>query len=185
MTRVIGVDQSYTGFGYCNGFGSAFKQNFPNAKYLSQPHRLVAIRDWYIDLLKAEMKQEAAAQNYADVQVFMEGYAFGAKVNREILGELGGVVKVATLEITGHPPTMVPPTVLKKFVTSKGNAKKNEMLLGVYKQWGVTYADDNVADAYALRQFGLAYLGFEKSDPTGKEWTQYQLDAVKKAKADK
>ena len=47
-------------------------------------------------------------------------------------------------------PLKVPPMTLKKFAAGKGNAKKQEMLLQIYKRWGVEFTDDNAADAYAL-----------------------------------
>ena len=47
-------------------------------------------------------------------------------------------------------PLQVPPTTLKKYATGKGTAKKQEMLLQIYKRWGVEFNDDNAADAYAL-----------------------------------
>jgi crossover junction endodeoxyribonuclease RuvC len=39
---------------------------------------------------------------------------------------------------------------LKKFAAGKGNAKKQEMLMMMYKRWGVEFSDDNAADSYAL-----------------------------------
>jgi crossover junction endodeoxyribonuclease RuvC len=39
---------------------------------------------------------------------------------------------------------------LKKYAAGKGNAKKQEMLLQIYKRWGMEFSDDNAADAYAL-----------------------------------
>jgi crossover junction endodeoxyribonuclease RuvC len=82
------------------------------------------------------------------------------------------VVKLVVLDVVKKPPLIVPPTSLKKFVTGRGNAKKNEMLLGVYKQWGVEFSDDNQADAFALEKFGLAYLGATL------ELHKYQIEAI-------
>ena len=39
---------------------------------------------------------------------------------------------------------------LKKYAAGKGNAKKQEMLLQMYKRWGVEFNDDNAADSYGL-----------------------------------
>jgi len=50
---------------------------------------------------------------------------------------------------------VIPPGSLKKFVTGKGNAKKNLMLLKVFKKWGVEFDDDNLADAYSLARLAL------------------------------
>jgi crossover junction endodeoxyribonuclease RuvC len=53
---------------------------------------------------------------------------------------------------------LVPPTVLKKWATGKGNSPKNIMLREVSHRWNVEAADDNQADAVALAEFGRAYL---------------------------
>ena len=53
---------------------------------------------------------------------------------------------------------VVPPSTLKKFVTGKGNAKKDQMLLKTFKRWGVEFNDHNVCDAYGLARYGLAEL---------------------------
>ena len=50
---------------------------------------------------------------------------------------------------------VIAPTTLKKFVTGTGRAKKDLMLLKVYKKWGVEFSDDNLADAYGLARMAL------------------------------
>jgi crossover junction endodeoxyribonuclease RuvC len=52
---------------------------------------------------------------------------------------------------------IIPPGTLKKFVAGegKGNAKKELMLLKVYKKWGVEFDDNNLADAYSLARMAL------------------------------
>lgn len=169
--RAIGIDQSYTGFGY-SANGDAKKKGFPLSKYDSETHRLWNIREWFTEWLTDQYFGSTGQDLGKPSVVVMEGYANAAKFGREVAGELGGTIKLVVFEVTGSPPLVVPPTSLKKFVTGKGNAKKNEMLLGVYKQWGVSFADDNQADAYALEQFGLGYLG---STP---ELHKYQWEAI-------
>jgi crossover junction endodeoxyribonuclease RuvC len=39
---------------------------------------------------------------------------------------------------------------LKKYAAGKGTAKKQEMLMQIYKRFGVEFNDDNAADSYAL-----------------------------------
>lgn len=147
--RVAGVDQSYTAFGHCFD-GVSKKKGFPATKYAGPVERLDAIYDWFYTWLNSILPLDL---------LVMEGYAHGAKVGREMAGELGGVVKIVAFDLLGSDHILiVPPTSLKKFVTSRGNAKKNEMLLGVFKRWGVEFTDDNQADAYALEKFGLACL---------------------------
>lgn len=89
----------------------------------------------------------------------MEGYAHGAKFNREKMGELGGIVKLSWYAAFGEDPIIVSPTVLKKYVTGKGTASKEQMLAGVEAKWGVKFADHNLADAYSLAQYVKEYGG--------------------------
>ena len=50
---------------------------------------------------------------------------------------------------------VISPASLKKFVTGKGNAKKDLMLLKTYKKWGIEFQDDNLCDAYCLARMLL------------------------------
>lgn len=50
---------------------------------------------------------------------------------------------------------IIAPGTLKKFVTGTGRAKKDLMLLKVFKKWGVEFDDDNLADAYSLARMAL------------------------------
>jgi len=168
--RVIGIDQSYTGFGFCVD-GESKKRSFPPGRYDSDVHRLAAIEDWFMGWLKV---QKTAGVDL----VVMEGYANGAKFGREVAGELGAVVKLATLYVIGHPPIIVPPTSLKKFVAGSGAAKKNTMIAHVYRQWGVMFSDDNQADAFSLEKFGYAYLGVRDGLMGHIPALKYQIEAV-------
>lgn len=56
------------------------------------------------------------------------------------------------------PFVVVPPTQLKKFITGKGNVKKEMMLLEVYKRYDVSFSDNNLCDAYALAKIGEAII---------------------------
>lgn len=71
------------------------------------------------------------------------------------------------------PFILVPPTVLKKFVTGVGNADKSVILKEVYKRWGADLNDDNMADAYGLARIGRALAGWDT------ELTQFQQAALK------
>jgi hypothetical protein len=98
--------------------------------------------------------------------VCMEGYAQGSKFGREIAGELGGEVKSTLRRMFAVPvcyPTIVPPTKLKKFTTDNGAAKKDQMMLAVYRKWGYEAPDNDEADAYALCRLAGAIVGAEPS----------------------
>lgn len=76
------------------------------------------------------------------------------------LGELSAVTKMTchtVLKGRSQYPLRVPPTTLKKYATGRGNAKKAEIMLSVYKKWGVEILDDNLADAYVLSRIAAGY----------------------------
>lgn len=94
--------------------------------------------------------------------VIIEGYSFAGKFNNSLQYELGACIRMKLWQ-DEVKFVEVSPTSLKKFVTGKGNAKKNLMLLSVYKRWDFDTEDDNEADAYGLAMFGRAIIG----EPTG------------------
>jgi Holliday junction resolvasome RuvABC endonuclease subunit len=152
----MGIDQSYSGFSIVFWDPdllnyTAWSRAFSKKEHGAGVERLVAIDAWFRSVLSTHIVDFETSI----LGVCMEGYSMGAKNGREQAGELGAVVKVA-LHDTGLSPTIVPPTSLKKFTTGKGNAAKNEMLLGVYKKWGFEFSDDNEADAFALSRLAEA-----------------------------
>ncbi len=48
----------------------------------------------------------------------------------------------------------VPPTTMKKLITGKGNAKKPLIVSTLAVKYGITFANDNLADAFGLMQVG-------------------------------
>lgn len=142
----IGVDQSYTGFGLVvlDETGLAIEKNlwkFPKKE--GDGERLHIISDflvWHFYRYK---------ELCPNIQIAIEGYAYGAKLNREKLGELGGVVKAAIHIVFYKEPAIIAPTELKKFIAGSGKASKEDMLLAVQKlEPNIT--NHNVADAYGL-----------------------------------
>lgn len=85
--------------------------------------------------------------------VVVEGYAFANKSSLVTLVEIGTAVKLQVLELK-IPLVSCPPTVLKKWVTGKGNATKDEMAQSVFTRWGIKSPSDDVIDALALAKFG-------------------------------
>jgi Holliday junction resolvasome RuvABC endonuclease subunit len=53
----------------------------------------------------------------------------------------------------------VPPTVLKKWTTGHGNAKKEQMAIAVKERWQFASHSHDIVDAIALAQ--MAQLGWE------------------------
>lgn len=59
----------------------------------------------------------------------------------------------------GWSIAVVPPAVLKKYATGRGNADKTAMAVAVQKRWGVELGDDNKVDAWWLGAAGRDHLG--------------------------
>lgn len=89
--------------------------------------------------------------------VAIEGLAFLAR-NTSALVQLSGLNYMLreVFWTAQWPFVIVAPTTLKKFITGKGNAQKDLMLLETYKRYGVNLLDDNEVDAYGLAQIALA-----------------------------
>lgn len=149
----LGIDQSYSGFAITALQDDAFYAEV----YKSDKGGIDRLRD----IQSHVMNWLYEFNNVADVA--MEGYAFGSQM-ANMLGELGGMVKLTLLDF-GIYPMIVPPTTLKKYVTGKGTGvPKSQMLLFVYKKWDVDITDDNAADSYALARLVSGYrtLAYEK-----------------------
>jgi crossover junction endodeoxyribonuclease RuvC len=86
---------------------------------------------------------------------YVEGLAFGAR--GQAMLQLAGLhfhIRIA-LRLEGINFKVIAPPTVKKFVTGKGNAKKELMLLRVYKKWGESFNDNNLCDAYSLARLAL------------------------------
>jgi len=152
MTVSIGIDQSLTGFALTildvddpkNYTTWVYKSPFKGVK------RLVNISSWLVN------KLELVEDRYV-VDVAMEGSVL-ASHSALVLGELAAVVKIvfwSFFEDWDHQehlrvPLQIPPMTLKKYAAGKGNAKKQEMLMQIYKRYGIEFNDDNAADSYGL-----------------------------------
>lgn len=110
-------------------------------------------------LVDIEKGFESILKDYAheDLNVFVEGYAYGAKYQRESLAELGGVIR-RFLYLRNLTFWIVPPTSLKLFVTGTGRAKKNYMKKRTKEKWGQAFKSDDVCDAYGMARLGMCVM---------------------------
>lgn len=93
---------------------------YPQISYTSEQERHDKLSGWALGIIV----------NYAGEQprVNIEGYSFGSSSGRAFdIAENGGLLKhkLWTQDIKFN---IIPPTTLKKFVTGKGNAKKEQMI---------------------------------------------------------
>lgn len=155
----IGIDQSLTGFAL-----SAVSINSPTQHLTwvyKSPYRGVQRLD-DIQTFMFDKFYWLRDNGNEIVEIAMEGTVLASN-SALVLGELAATVKLMLFEhfdnenhyIPAPPqhlrtPLQIPPMTLKKFAAGKGNAKKQEMLLQIYKRWGIEFNDDNAADAYSL-----------------------------------
>lgn len=111
--------------------------------------RLVDIEMAFDSILRPYLSEE--------LEVFIEGYAYGAKYQRESLAELGGVLR-RYMHLARINFWVIPPTSLKLFVTENGKAKKNYMKKCTKEKWGQIFKSDDVCDAYGMSRLGMCIL---------------------------
>jgi Holliday junction resolvasome RuvABC endonuclease subunit len=142
----IGIDQSLTGFGLSfidMGGDSGEHSTWVYKSPYNGVQRLDDIRLWVI----GKIKTSGMSGNIYDVA--MEGTVL-ASHSALVLGELAALVKLTLWDWDKILPLQIPPMTLKKYASGKGTSKKQEMMLQIYKRWGVEINDDNAADAYSL-----------------------------------
>jgi Holliday junction resolvasome RuvABC endonuclease subunit len=157
----IGIDQSLTGFAV--SVVDIFNPECHETWVYSSPYkgvqRLDDIANWLAD------KLAFLDDNHNDVfDIAMEGTVQQSH-SASVLGELAGVVKLVLFTVYKEhsntqlkTPLQVPPMTLKKFVSGKGTATKDMMLLNIYKRYGVELTDNNAADAYGLARIAAEYV---------------------------
>ena len=162
MTRVLGLDLSLTatGYSYSEEVVGVIRSKAKGERRLSEI--LEAVHDLAFE---------------ADV-VVLEGYSYASANQAHQIGELGGVVRLA-LYHRRIPFVEVPPAVLKKYATGKGNAPKDAMLAAAIRRFAFEGNDNNEADAWLLRAMGEAqYAHAYSSVQLG--LTDYQREALGK-----
>ena len=159
----IGIDQSLTGFAL-TVLNTANPNEYLTWVYKS-PYfgieRLADIRQWLKDTL-----------DYCDKFWIIDDLGLEGTVLQShsalVLGELSAVVRMTIFDqfnLDDAPdhrkyPLKVPPMTLKKYATGKGTAKKQEMLMQIYKRWGIEFNDDNAADSYGIARL-IAQLSID------------------------
>ena len=157
----IGIDQSLTGFAVAV-VDIIEPSNYEIWVYKSPyrgVQRLNDIAEWLAG------KLDFLDGNGNDVyDIAMEGSVLQSQA-ASVLGELMGAVKLALFTIyeDSHnqllrTPLLVPPMTLKKFISGKGNAKKDEIMLQIYKRYGVEINENNAADAYGLARIAAEFV---------------------------
>ncbi len=114
-----------------------------------------------------------AARTYealdSPTMVFLEGYSYDSTGRGVVsLGEYGGILRLrllaADVEIIEVPPAM-----LKKFATGKGNTAKAAFQVAVARRWNVEFKGEDEYFAFALFRLGQAFLTGRADNAAQKE----------------
>lgn len=141
----LGIDQSLNATGVCrlSEIGAVVAMATVDPNGVKDGERLI--------LIKRAVASMATEVEFAA----LEGYSYDSVGRVFELGEIGGVIKVLLHE-SGIKYVVVPPVLLKKFATGKASASKEDMMTACASR-GVTYVDDNQADAFFLACIARAY----------------------------
>lgn len=158
--RYVGIDPSTKTGLVVLGEDSTWTKEV-TTKVKEDPKRFMDLAEQILDNLSA-----------GDV-ICIEGFSYGSKgAGVSTQYGIGWLIR-AELIRNGYTYHEVAPGALKKFATGKGNTKKDEMVLPIYKKWGFEHSSDNVRDAYVLARIAKAL-----HDQEG--LTEYQKDVMKK-----
>tara|TARA_Y100000310_G_C20297025_1_gene629916 strand:+ start:163 stop:666 length:504 start_codon:yes stop_codon:yes gene_type:complete len=148
MIKSIGLDLSLCETGVCVLYDDCIHKSFIIRTNFKGVRRLEFIRNEIVKILTT----------YPSNIVCVEGYSFGSRAGQAFsIGELGGVIKVWLLE-SGLKTIIIAPTSLKKFITGKGNAPKDVMLMKTLQKYKQEFTNNNQCDAFGLAKVGQAYL---------------------------
>lgn len=120
----------------------------------------------FMDIAKTVMKYITER----DV-ICIEGFSYSSKGSAVSVQYGIGWILRSELIRAGFSYYEVPPSSVKKFATGRGNVKKDEMVLPIYKRWGFEHNSDNVRDAFVLAQIARALHGQV-------ELTKFQQEAL-------
>lgn len=152
VNSVGGIDPSFTGTGIATPDGTTYCIRFP-----TKPARFDQQR-WKRYRAKV-ITAEIYSRLWSCDLVVVEGFSYGSRQGREDLGYLGHLIR-DTLDEMKTPWIEIAPTVLKKFATGSGAAKKDAMKAAAIQHLGLDHdAYDDEADALWLREIGLQLLG--------------------------
>ena len=141
------------------------------------PTGVLRLRKLMVDIANEFTKIAAHQPGGVIKLIAMEAYSMAEKYGQHASGEVGAAIKLAVLSMFDSDdrrgfPVLVAPQQLKKFVSGKGNGRKDMMPKEIYKRWEMDFNDPNIAEAYALARVAHAI----EARPEG--LTQFQLDVI-------
>src|SRR5699024_12690106 len=85
-----------------------------------------------------------------DSKIAIEGFSYGSRGQGMSFQFVLGYAFRIELCKRNIPFLIETPSQGKKYATGKGNTSKDNMILPIYRNWGLEHDNDNVRDAYVL-----------------------------------
>jgi Holliday junction resolvasome RuvABC endonuclease subunit len=151
--RVLGIDLSLTGTGL-----AATEPNGIGVRTITTKKYGPALEDQWQRLLYIDAEIHRAVDAAPDL-VLIEGPSYGSTGTGtwDRAGLWWLVVNGFLRE--DIPVAVVPPALVKKYATGKGNASKAAICSTAAKRYERVFATDDEADAFVLCAMGLDHLG--------------------------
>ena len=134
----------------------------PHKPYTSEPERYSQIADWAINIIKS-YGDATTGMNRIKPTIQIEDYSYGSTGRVFHIAENLGLLKYKLKMECGWDYNLIPPSVIKKFATGKGNANKELMIDAFEKDTGTNLAQvfdttskspvSDVADAYFICKY--------------------------------
>ena len=191
MTRIAGIDYSLTSPAICvwkdTNDTRQFNFNMCDVYYLetaqrlkrATPHEILNLHadiypEWETEEQRHDLLSDWAMGIIRGCQVYIEGYAFATSGKSHVrsVAENSGLLKHKMYK-AHQTVTSVPPTVIKKYATDKGNANKELMCDAFYeesdtpadlqktlrpKSSKLTNPTTDIVDAYWICKYGWKKL---------------------------
>jgi Holliday junction resolvasome RuvABC endonuclease subunit len=175
---IVGLDPSMSRTGYSLVRDGVMVRSgvFPTASDTFRPERLAHIRGQVLSLLDEETLPRMHSSRA--ILVAMESEIFGGFRLDTDPAAVQAILQVALWEYQPRPRFLsVSTSQVKKYA---GAQQKDQMLLAVYKRWGVEYRDHNEADAFVIGRIGDDFLHYTTTGHAWPEITKPQIEVLEK-----
>jgi Holliday junction resolvasome RuvABC endonuclease subunit len=149
--RILGIDPSLTGCGLAVIEDGVLEWSAVVKTTTKDEGRLNLIFDAVRRAIDVDLLQSFRTErNFENTAIAIEGYAYNARFQREQMGEVGGVIRLAIHRAGLPPPAVWANKSWQKVALGRGDFVKNQVRLEVYKRYGVEIKDDNQLEAYCV-----------------------------------
>lgn len=166
----LGIDASLNRTGLClfRGEGNFLTSTIIPGKDSRGPERLK---------YNKRKLQEYLDYHKAIKAIALEGYSFGSSGKIADIAEWGGIIRLELYE-RRIPTLIVPPQTLKKYILPATSKDKSQIVMQVYKQYGVECGTDDEADALVLSDMARYFFKGIKRNLTLRQQEALQKSCV-------